>query len=133
LLIRRFLTIWEQPPGNELLLTLLRSAVTDDVSVDRMQQVFTDQVIPAVLRFGDQADATRRAGLIVTQLLGVALCRYVLRLPPVISMTPEQLITDIAPAIQRYLTTPPGGRPGTDHPSRRCSKPFAGSRRRRRP
>src|SRR5437764_15431836 len=31
LLIRRFLTIWEQPPGNELLLTLLRSAVTDDV------------------------------------------------------------------------------------------------------
>jgi len=116
LLIRRFLTIWEQPPGNELLLTLLRSAVTDDVSVDRVQQVFTDQVIPAVLRFGDPADAARRAGLIVTQLLGVALCRYVLRLPPVISMTPEQLITDIAPAIQRYLTTPSGGRPGTDHP-----------------
>lgn len=106
LLTRRFLTLWEQSPGNELLLTLLRSAVTDDLLIDRVQQVFASQVIPAVLRFGDPAGATRRAGLIVTQLLGLALCRYILRLPPVVSMTPEQLLADIAPTIQRYLTSP---------------------------
>ncbi|WP_245673454.1 hypothetical protein [Nocardia lijiangensis] len=36
---------------------------------------------------------------------GLALCRYVLRLPPVVAMTPPQLIADIAPTLQRYLTS----------------------------
>lgn len=61
LLTRRFLTLWERSPGNELLMTLLRSAVTDDVVAERVHQVFAGQVVPAVLRFGDPADTTRRA------------------------------------------------------------------------
>jgi AcrR family transcriptional regulator len=105
-LIQQFLRLWEQPPGNDILLTLLRSAVTDDATADRFRHVFAEQVTPAVLRVGDPADADRRAGLIVSQLLGLALCRYVLRLPPVVAMTQPQLIADISPTIQRYLTTP---------------------------
>ncbi|MFI9505969.1 TetR family transcriptional regulator [Nocardia sp. NPDC052566] len=104
LLIRRFLAIWE-PPGNEAMLTLLRSSVTDDAVTARFRDVFAAQVLPAVLRCGDPADAPHRGGLIVTQLLGLALCRYVLCLPPVVALTPDELVADIAPTLQRYLTT----------------------------
>ncbi|MFB8004721.1 TetR family transcriptional regulator [Nocardia sp. NPDC056000] len=107
LLVRRFLEIWEVPPGNEVMLTLLRSAVTDDSVTERVRQIFAEQVMPAVLRLGEPADAPRRAGLIVTQMLGIALCRYVLRIPPVLALTPDQLIADIGPTIQRYLTSTP--------------------------
>ena len=103
-LTRQFLTLWERPPTNEILLTLLRSAVTDDAVVAKFQQVFAEQVAPAVRRVGDPADALRRAGLVVSQLLGLALCRYVLRLPPVTALTTDQIVTDVAPTIQRYLT-----------------------------
>ncbi|MBV8542978.1 MAG: TetR family transcriptional regulator [Pseudonocardiales bacterium] len=114
-LIRHFLTWWEHPPGNETLLTLLRCAVTDPDSVAGLQQIFAEQVTPAVLRLGDPADAACRAGLVATQILGLALCRYVLRLPPVAALTPTQLITEIAPTIQRYLaSTPSGCLPPTD-------------------
>jgi AcrR family transcriptional regulator len=109
-LMRRFLTLWQRPPSDELLLMLLRSAVTDDAVAQRFRTVFADQVLPAVLRFGDPADAPRRAGLVATQLLGLALCRYVLGLPPVVALTEQQLVADIGPTIQRYLTmteTPP--------------------------
>ncbi|SNY89063.1 transcriptional regulator, TetR family [Nocardia amikacinitolerans] len=106
LLIRRFLAIWEDEQ-NTVLLILLRSSITDDAVSDRFRAVFAEQVLPAVLRFGDPADAPRRGGLVVTQLLGLALCRYVLRLPPVVAMTPPQLIADIAPTLQRYLTSSP--------------------------
>ncbi|MEV0337928.1 TetR family transcriptional regulator [Nocardia sp. NPDC050713] len=106
LLIRRFLAIWEDQQ-NTVLLILLRSSITDDAVSDRFRAVFAEQVLPAVLRFGDPADAPRRSGLVVTQLLGLALCRYVLRLPPVVAMTPPQLIADIAPTLQRYLTSTP--------------------------
>jgi AcrR family transcriptional regulator len=110
LLVRQFLRLWE-PPGNETLLTLLRSAVTDEATVaGRFRQVFAEQVTPAVLRFGDPADAAHRAGLLATQLLGLALCRYILRLPPVVAMTPAQLVADLSSTIQRYLESTPSCR-----------------------
>lgn len=102
--VGRFLELWERPPQSETLQTLLRSALGDDeIVVNRIREVFAGQVMPAVLRLGDPADAPRRAGLVVTQLLGLALCRYVLRLPPVVALTHDQLITDIGGTIQRYL------------------------------
>ncbi|MGO4614176.1 TetR family transcriptional regulator [Nocardia sp. 2YAB30] len=109
LLIRRFLTLWEEPPGNEVMLTLLRSSVTDDAVTERFRGVFAEQVLPAVLRFGSPADAPRRAGLIVTQLLGLALCRYVLGLPPVVALSRDELVRDIAPTLQQYLASTLGG------------------------
>lgn len=105
LLIRRFLALWEEPPGNAVLLTLLRSSITDEAVTERFRNVFAQQVLPAVLRFGDPADAPRRSGLVVTQLLGIALCRYILRIPPVVALTRDELIADIAPTLQRYLTS----------------------------
>jgi AcrR family transcriptional regulator len=108
LLTRQFLVLWEQPPTDEILLTLLRSAVADDAVVEKMRQVFAGQVTPAVLRFGDPADAPRRAGLVVSQLLGLALTRYVLRLPPVVALTSAEVVAEVGPTVQRYLA---GGTP----------------------
>ncbi|WP_062988508.1 TetR/AcrR family transcriptional regulator [Nocardia anaemiae] len=107
LLVRRFLAIWEDQPDNKVLVILLRSSITDEAVSERFRQIFAEQVLPAVLRFGDPADAQRRGGLIVTQLLGLALCRYVLQLPPVVGLTRQQIIADIAPTLQRYLTSTP--------------------------
>ncbi|RDI42648.1 TetR/AcrR family transcriptional regulator [Nocardia mexicana] len=105
LLARRFIELWDSSPGNEILLTLLRSSVTDDAVVERLQQVFAHQLTPVVLRIGDPADAPRRAGLIASQVLGLALCRYVLRLPPVVALTRAQIVADVGPTLQRYLTS----------------------------
>ncbi|MFE9321322.1 TetR family transcriptional regulator [Nocardia sp. NPDC052278] len=107
LLVRRFLAIWEDQADDKVLVILLRSSITDEGVSQRFRQIFAEQVLPAVLRFGDPADAQRRGGLIVTQLLGLALCRYVLELPPVVGLTREQIIADIAPTLQRYLTSEP--------------------------
>jgi AcrR family transcriptional regulator len=109
LVLRRFVELWETSPSDEILLTLLRSAVTDDAITDRARQLFADQVMPAVLRIGDPADAPRRAGLVATQILGLALCRYILRFPPVVALTVEQLIAQVSPTIQRYLVGEAGG------------------------
>ena len=107
LLLRHFLELWENPANGGTLLTLLRSAVTDEATAARFRRIFGEQVAPAVLRFAEPADAERRAGLVASQLLGLALCRHVLRLPPVVAMTPEQLVADVGPVIQRYLSSPP--------------------------
>jgi Tetracyclin repressor-like, C-terminal domain len=45
-----------------------------------------------------------RAGLIAAHMLGLAMCRYVLALPPVASASPGELAAAIGPVLDRYLT-----------------------------
>jgi hypothetical protein len=47
--------------------------------------------------------AAQRAGLIATQLLGLALCRYVVKLPPVLGLSRAEVVRRVAPAVQGYL------------------------------
>ncbi|MGW9207223.1 TetR/AcrR family transcriptional regulator [Embleya sp. NPDC055664] len=97
-----FLDRWE---GNEAMLILLRTGVTNDDAAERMRAVFADQLAPLVLRTcPNPAEAPRRAGLIATQVLGLALCRYVLRLPPIVAMTHPEVVAWLGPQIQRCLT-----------------------------
>jgi AcrR family transcriptional regulator len=99
--VAHFLDRWE---SDETLMALLRVAVTNEAGAERMRTIFAEQLVPAVGRMGgDQAAVARRAGLVATQMLGVALCRYVLRLPAVVAMTREQLVAQLGPTVARYL------------------------------
>jgi AcrR family transcriptional regulator len=106
-LVSHFLQRWEGDPTDDALLMLLRSAATDDFAAERMRTLFRTQLTPALRAFiGDPAEASERAGLISTQMLGLALCRNILRLPPVAALSPETVVARIGPTIQRYLTAP---------------------------
>ena len=78
-----FLARWED---DEALVVLLRSSTTNAEAAQRMTDIFAAQLLPAIGKFTPD-DAHRRAGLIATQVLGMALCRFVLRLPPVVAMS----------------------------------------------
>jgi tetracycline repressor-like protein len=58
--------------------------------------------VTTVCPWPDQAP--RRAVLLASQLLGVALCRCVLRMPPAVAMSHAQLAAWIAPTVVRCLT-----------------------------
>ncbi|MDR3661247.1 MAG: TetR family transcriptional regulator [Mycobacterium sp.] len=98
-LVRAFVHRWTQDEG---LIVLMRSATTNDEAAERMRGVFAQQLLPAVARLRP-AGAVRCAGLIGTQMLGMALCRFVLKLPPVVEMTDEDLVHWLGPTLQRYL------------------------------
>ncbi|MFG1838369.1 TetR family transcriptional regulator [Micromonospora sp. NPDC049175] len=104
-LIRHFLTRWE---GDETLVALLRAASTNPGAAERMRGIFADQLTAAVATFGtDPATTARRAGLVASQILGLAFTRYIVRLPPVVDLPAEELVAWIAPTLQRYLTGNP--------------------------
>jgi hypothetical protein len=68
-----------------------------------MREIFGSQLQPLVNSQVPSGQAATRAGLIASQVLGLALCRYVLRLPPVVDMTREEIVEWLGPTIQRYL------------------------------
>ena len=101
-LVRHFLERWE----DEALVILLRSSATNAEAAQRMQEIFGTQLQPLVASLAPASEAGVRAGLIATQILGMALCRFVLRLPPVASMTRDEVVEWLGPTIQRYLGLP---------------------------
>ncbi|MEV8593488.1 TetR family transcriptional regulator [Streptomyces sp. NPDC052012] len=103
-LVTHFLDMWEE---NEVLTALLRVGVTNQAGAERMRGIFTDQLLPLALRVcPDPEQAPARAALVSSQLLGLALTRYVLRLPPAVALDTEEAVAWLAPTVQRYLTAP---------------------------
>ncbi len=105
-LVRHFLDLWEGGGASEALVVLLRSAVTNEAAAERVRAVFATQVATAVGM--TSGDGRTRGALVSSQFLGIALCRYVLRLPPMVDLEVDTLVTAVAPTIQRYLTEPLG-------------------------
>jgi AcrR family transcriptional regulator len=103
-LIQHFLSIWEGAGSGKGMAILLRSATSNEYAASKTRETFAAQVRPAIAVLGNPADAGRRAALVSTQLLGLALCRYVLKLPPVVALSHDEIIESIGPTLQRYAT-----------------------------
>jgi hypothetical protein len=105
MLVAHFLKRWE---SDDTLMALLRAAVTNEAAAERAREIFATQVAPALRTVvPDPAEAAVRSGLVASQILGAALIRYVLRLPPVAGMDRAELVAWLGPTVQRYLTERP--------------------------
>jgi AcrR family transcriptional regulator len=101
-LVEHFLHRWED---DETLMALLRTAVTNEAAAERLQEIFATQMAPLIAKLSGEprATAAARAGLIATQILGLALCRYVLRLPPVVGLKRPEIVRRVGATVQAYL------------------------------
>ncbi len=97
-----YLRLWEG--GMEGLPMLLRSAASSELAAERMRELFAEQIVPVVAAVTGKAGASERAGLVASQLLGMALCRYILKFPPIANMPRKKLIDTIGETLQRYMT-----------------------------
>jgi len=99
------LSVWDSPAGAAAV-ALLRSAMSNDWTARLMREFVVTQVLRrAVAELGiPPAEAPVRAALVATQIAGLAVVRYVLKVEPVASADPETLVRAIAPTVQRYLT-----------------------------
>jgi AcrR family transcriptional regulator len=115
--VRVFLRVWDGPlrPAG---LALVRSAVGNEWSARLLREFLTTRVLRHVLAGLDLPPGERetRGALVASQLVGLAMARYVLHLEPLASADAGTLVGAVGPTLQRYLTGelpwPPGGSPG---------------------
>jgi AcrR family transcriptional regulator len=101
-LLPMFVAVWG-PQGP--FLPLLRAAATNRVAADALLAVFVDRVAPALAAVVPDRGA-ERAALVGSQLLGLAVARYILRIPPLADMDDATLIEWLRPVIAHYLAGP---------------------------
>lgn len=104
-LVERFLTIWDATGGAPLA-SLIRSVASHEDAA-RMLREFVTRVILARVVGAVSPDRTElRAALVGSQLIGLGMTRYILRLEPLASAEHGVVVAAMAPTIQRYLTGP---------------------------
>ena len=106
-LVRTFLTVWDSPVGTTAA-ALMRSAVSHDWSARMLREFITAQILRRVVNSLDldPKEGPLRASLIASQMLGLAMARYIVKVEPLASTPREELVAAIAPTIQGYLTRP---------------------------
>ncbi len=100
-----FLELWEDDATREPLLAMLRSALTHDAAAQSLRDFVSEALIGRVAMVLDTADAPLRATLVGSQLVGLAVARYLLRVEPLASAAPATVAAWVAPTLERYLTT----------------------------
>ena len=106
-LVAAVLAVWEDPAVHGVIIGLLRSAMNSEQAAGLLREFITDAILApvrALARADSPEDAAYRAGAVASQMLGLALTRYVLRIGPVAAASPADLAATIGPTIERYLT-----------------------------
>ncbi|WP_167759419.1 TetR family transcriptional regulator [Mycobacterium sp. PS03-16] len=104
-LVRTYLQIWESPETGPSMVAMLQSATSNSDAHEAFRSFMQTYVLTAVAGvFGGDEQARLRAMLSATTLVGTAILRYVMKIPPLASLTGDELVRVLAPTVTRYLT-----------------------------
>jgi AcrR family transcriptional regulator len=104
-LARFFLEIWDSPEGARAH-ALVRSVVTSKTAAALMRDFVSREILARVAQALELDHPQVRASLAASQLIGVAILRYVVKVEPLASAPSDRLAAWIGPTLQRYFTDP---------------------------
>src|ERR1051326_4507024 len=110
-LVRLFLSVWGDPVTGPALLAIVRSALAHDWSARMLREFLTSQILRRIIANVDvpPAEAPMRAAWVASQMIGVGITRYIVRIEPIASADAETVVAMVGPTVQRYLTGPVDG------------------------
>lgn len=98
-----FLSVWDEAGGGEFT-ALIRSLSVRDSAVRMLREFLSTALFDRLLRELRSDEPELRATLCGSQVVGLGMMRYVLRMEPLASADHETVVATIAPNLQRYLT-----------------------------
>jgi AcrR family transcriptional regulator len=104
-MVRMYLRIWETPDTAASMRAMLQSATSNSDAHEAFRGFMQNYVLTAVSGvLGGGEQARLRAMLAASQLVGTAMLRYIMEVPPLATLSAEEVAALIAPTVTRYLT-----------------------------
>ncbi len=104
--VRFYLELWENETTRHPLEIIMRGALRAPANAQLLTEFVRDQIVARVAGSLSGPDAELRGSLIPSTLVGLAMTRYILRLPPLADLDADEVVAIIAPTIQRYVNGP---------------------------
>ncbi|MHA6800685.1 TetR/AcrR family transcriptional regulator [Bounagaea algeriensis] len=102
-IVRRFLTVWDEVGGGAFA-ALVRSLAGHEQAAAMLREFLQTALFEQVTTWLGADRPHHRAALCATQMIGLGMARYVLRLEPLATAEHDAVVASIAPNVQRYLT-----------------------------
>lgn len=103
-LVREAVGLWDGMPDHSPFLAALRSLAAGDTVAAMLREFLTERVVGTLADALPGPDPELRATLIVSQLFGLIMARYVLRIPALAEADLDMLADAYGPTLQRYAT-----------------------------
>jgi len=82
---------------------MIRSAVQHEQAATMMREFIEGVIVARAVATLAVDNVEWRASLVSTQVLGLAIARYIIKVEPLASAEPDEVVAAIAPTLQRYL------------------------------
>ena len=105
--VRRFVGIWDATGGAPLA-ALVRSVAGHEAAARMLRELVTRVLLVRLAAVAPDRPELR-ATLVGSQLIGLGMARYVVRIEPLASAPVDEVVAAVAPTVQRYLTGPLDG------------------------
>ena len=102
-LVRLMLSAWADDEIGPVLRAVLQTAAHEPSTREKLRRIVEGSLIGVSQLGDDERDRLARSGLISSQIMGLAMMRYVWKIEPVASMTDDDVVTAVAPNLQRYI------------------------------
>jgi AcrR family transcriptional regulator len=99
-----FLNAWDTDEGTPRIRALVAAASTHEDAARTLREFLAREIFGRVVRALGSDQAELRGSLLASQLVGLAMARYVVHLEPLASASQQDLVRWLAPTLQRYLT-----------------------------
>jgi AcrR family transcriptional regulator len=104
-MVRTYLQIWEMPDTAASMRAMLQSATSNSDAQDAFRGFMQNYVLTAVSGvLGGGEHARLRSMLAASSLVGTAVLRYIMAVPPLATLSADEVVRLIAPTVTRYLT-----------------------------
>jgi AcrR family transcriptional regulator len=103
-LLRALLALWDEPGSGSPFVALVRSAATNERAAELLRGFLERELLGRIASAIDAPDPELRAALTGSQMVGIIMARYVVRVQPIATCDPETLVAAVGPTLQRYLT-----------------------------
>jgi AcrR family transcriptional regulator len=108
-MVSTYLRIWESPETASSMRAMLVAATSNSDAHEAFRTFMRDYVLTAVSAvLGGGEQARLRAMLAASNLVGTAMLRYVMEVPPLATLPSDDVVRLIAPTVTRYLTADAG-------------------------
>lgn len=102
-LLRLMLGAWADDEIGQVLRSVLLTAAHDETTREKLRRVVENSLMGVSQLGVDEPDRRKRSGLISSQIVGLAMMRFVWKIEPVASMSDDDLVKAVAPNLQRYV------------------------------
>lgn len=104
-IVRLFLSVWD-PVGGGAFVALLRSVTSHEQAATLVREFIIEVFLGRLAAAVAPDHPALRASLCGSQMVGLGMARYVVKLEPLASAGADELAQLIGPNLQRYLTEP---------------------------